>query len=364
MKISRDTLRGYILEEVLAYLIRNTGYRIFVDNAEDPQELGWRGNGLVVKGRGAVHQVDVLGEVLWVPAFTYPLRLFVEAKFRTNPSGIDVVRNIVGTLLDVNQNNLPQLMREEGRNPHLRPKYYYAGAIFSATGFSKPAMDMALAHGVSLNNLDIPELRPLLDAITVTADELVRRFGEGSDIQVAPEAPRHGSSSSLFVLALRSAMRHSLETTAIPPRREVRALKAEIIPFLDSALIAAQNVGELFVGMGQGPYMLVLKAQDRAAFLNYSREHPTHDVGISWTVSRGEGRLWTVFPISDRSAYQLTLRLPEPIADWIFSKNNVLKAALDLKKSHLSNICIYHNEGDRDLLIRLRFKPQQITTAT
>jgi hypothetical protein len=29
-----------------------------------------------------MHQVDVLGELLWVPAFTFPTRLFVEANAR------------------------------------------------------------------------------------------------------------------------------------------------------------------------------------------------------------------------------------------------------------------------------------------
>jgi hypothetical protein len=29
---------------------------LLVDKEQDPQELGWRHNGLVVKGRGAVHQ--------------------------------------------------------------------------------------------------------------------------------------------------------------------------------------------------------------------------------------------------------------------------------------------------------------------
>ncbi len=31
MRIGRDALRGDILEEVLAYLIRNTGYKLLVD---------------------------------------------------------------------------------------------------------------------------------------------------------------------------------------------------------------------------------------------------------------------------------------------------------------------------------------------
>src|SRR4051794_17362076 len=107
MKISKETLQGYLLEEVLAFLIRNTGYRLLVDKTQDPQELENQGHGLVVKGRGSVHQVDVLGQLEWIPAFTFALRLFVEAKFRERKTGIEVVRNAVGTLLDVNQNNFP-----------------------------------------------------------------------------------------------------------------------------------------------------------------------------------------------------------------------------------------------------------------
>jgi len=31
MQISKETLKGYILEEILAYLIRTTGYELLVD---------------------------------------------------------------------------------------------------------------------------------------------------------------------------------------------------------------------------------------------------------------------------------------------------------------------------------------------
>src|SRR3712207_2641455 len=91
--ISRETLRGYVLEELLAKLIQNTGYRLLVDESQDPDELENRSNGLAVRGRGGMHQVDVLGELMWIPAFTFPIRLFVEAKARGRKCGIDDVRN-------------------------------------------------------------------------------------------------------------------------------------------------------------------------------------------------------------------------------------------------------------------------------
>ena len=59
--LSRETLRGYVLEELLAKLIQNTGYRLLVDASQDSEELENRANGLAVRGRGGTHQVDVLG---------------------------------------------------------------------------------------------------------------------------------------------------------------------------------------------------------------------------------------------------------------------------------------------------------------
>jgi hypothetical protein len=35
--ISRDTLRGYVLEQLLARLIQNTGYRLLADASQDPE---------------------------------------------------------------------------------------------------------------------------------------------------------------------------------------------------------------------------------------------------------------------------------------------------------------------------------------
>jgi hypothetical protein len=103
--VSLESFKGKVLEEVLAYLIRNAGYQLLVDPSQDPTELARRGNGLVVKGRGAVHQVDVLGQLGWIPAFTFPIRLFVEAKWHeSSKTGLPEVRNAVGVLQDVNQN--------------------------------------------------------------------------------------------------------------------------------------------------------------------------------------------------------------------------------------------------------------------
>lgn len=101
--VTPAALRGYLLEEALAWLLRGSGYRLIPDAAEDPFELVVHAGALHVRGRGAMHQVDVLGELLFTPAFSLPVRLFLEAKF-TGRCGLQVVRNAHGVLFDVNEN--------------------------------------------------------------------------------------------------------------------------------------------------------------------------------------------------------------------------------------------------------------------
>jgi hypothetical protein len=49
--VYQAALRGYLLEEALAWLMRNTGYRLLVHESQDPAELVMAGNGLCVRQR-------------------------------------------------------------------------------------------------------------------------------------------------------------------------------------------------------------------------------------------------------------------------------------------------------------------------
>jgi hypothetical protein len=80
--LTEAALRGYLLEEAIAWLLRRSGYQLLLDELDDPQELCWAGHGLLVHGRGADHQADTLGEFTFVPPFSLPIRLFVEGKFQ------------------------------------------------------------------------------------------------------------------------------------------------------------------------------------------------------------------------------------------------------------------------------------------
>jgi hypothetical protein len=136
----RAVLRGYLLEEALAWLLRNTGYRLLVHDSQDPDELVMAGNTLLVQGRGTTHQVDVLGEFTLTPAFSLPIRMFIEAKFHHERCNLTVVRNAHGVIHDVNEN----FVHTGGSRP--RRRYQYVYALFSASGFTEQAQAYALAQ--------------------------------------------------------------------------------------------------------------------------------------------------------------------------------------------------------------------------
>lgn len=106
--------------------------------------------------------------------------------------------------------------------------------------------------------------------------------------------------------------------------------------------------------------MLVLIADDRRRFLEYAGEHPAHDVEITWDSEIDEGRTWTITPIAERNAYQLTFRVPQSISYWISSSKNSRRAALDAKRKYFSDITIYRHESGKDSLIRLNFDADRL----
>ncbi len=338
-------MQGYILEEILAYLIRNSGYRLLVDRSQDPRELDNRGNGLVVNGRGAVHQVDVLGQLEWVPAFTFPLRLFVEAKFRSDKMGIGFVRNAVGLLLDINENY--SQIRERKL---LLQKYQYVYALFSTSGFTKPAQDMALAHQISIIDLSGEDYRKLTTSIAHAATLIL------SDETDLP---------ANVVLKVRYALRSALHTQPAGVQFG-NEINTSVLQQLSGAIQSAKEYGELFIAMANGPYMLLLYSQNPESFLTYCTEHPTHKVAIHWPRAQAP---WEISPAHDSEAYKLSFNLPPRLSDWVFETNReatkeAKARALDLKQEFFSNITVYHRGADRDQLFRLEFDPDSVVKAT
>ncbi|WP_051836759.1 hypothetical protein [Streptomyces sp. NRRL WC-3742] len=175
--LTKAPLQGYLLEEALARLLRNSGYRLLSHTGDDRAELTTSQDGsLAVRGRGARHQVDVLGQFAFTPAFSLPVRMFLEAKSYNERCGLSIVRNAHGVVRDINQNfALPEL-RNPASSDHgtARPRrrYHYVYVLFSTSGFTKDAQRFALAHQISLVDLSGESFKWLRDRIGTAADLL------------------------------------------------------------------------------------------------------------------------------------------------------------------------------------------------
>ena len=359
--VSQKGLRGYILEEVLAYLIKNTGYSLLVDQSQDPCELKNKSNGLVVKGRGGWHQADVLGELAWIPAFTFPIRLFVDAKYRQQKTGISSVRTAIGILSDINQNlNLSDQIV-------LTKRFSYNYALFSATGFSRDAVNMAIAHGISLVDLKGPDFAPILNQIDRVSTDILR---------IANILNENGSLDIYggFVSNLRKELRYRFDTWPIEtmlqsndlfnefdshPDERIVSSRTELLDIIIEFTDSIKQIRELFVGMANGPYLLVLKANDPERFIAYSRQNPTHPVRILWSTREGNGKRWMIRPLNSDD-YELTFMLPNTLGEYIFNSDNTLARAIEVKRRFFANLTIYRIADNRDQIIRLKYDPSDI----
>ena len=332
--MKKGQFKGYILEEILAYLIRTSGYSLITTAPSNDPDLSNGHNGLNLRGRGAKHQIDVLGELNWIPAFNYPLRLMVEAKFRNVVTGIDVIRSEVGILADVNENYFMPL------DSTIKPRYRYVSAVFSTSGFSEPAVDMAIAHQVQLADLSISEYDGLKQKINEFTDEI---FSDDESI----------NKNQSFNI------RKSLRKYLFDNQRDNISLNELNQPYEDKVInltsYVHSNNEELFIGMSQGGFMLLLKADNTDKFITYAKNNPTHDIKIHWT-EHDNGSKWTIVPMND--SYKLTFALPKKLHKYIYEiAENKFNEAINQKKIHFSKISIsYHDANtDRDYIFNLRF---------
>jgi hypothetical protein len=328
--MKKGPFKGYLLEEALAYLIRTSGYTLIDSAPPSDADLSNESNGLNLRGRGAKHQIDVLGELNWIPAFNYPLRLMIEAKFRNDKTGIDVIRGEVGILADVNENYFMPI------DSTVKPRYRYVSAVFSASGFSEPAVDMAIAHQVQLGDLSIEEYDSLKEKINETTNNI---YSDNDDI------PKERALE----------IRHELRRKLSSGRVNTDAQEADYRHISELASFITNDYNKLFIGMSKGGFMLLMKADDPEAFVRYIKEHGSHDIVIHWADIDG-GKKWTIRPVSGE--YTLTFALPKKIHDYIFRvSEDRYSEALNQKDIHFSKICItyYDKDEDREYIVNLKY---------
>jgi hypothetical protein len=351
----RSVLRGYLLEETLAWLLRNTGYRLLVHASQDPDELVMNGGTLLVQGRGTTHQVDVLGEFALTPAFSLPIRMFIEAKFYRDPCELPVVRNAHGVIYDVNEN----FVHASGSRP--RRRYQYAYALFSASGFTDPAQAYALAQQISLVDLSGASFSWLHNIIAATAAELYARRNQYHLKRFPVTWMRH---ELRFRLGTALPEIQTLELPDPFPEMVTNAphFRAAAEHALDdfAAALRQREKAELLLGFPAAPFILPLAANDPAQFVEYADRQPTHAVRLRRTGS-GRHAEWAVSPWSDAAAYRLAFSLPERIESWISeNEERRIRRTSTIKSDFLSEITIYRRSGDEMRIYQLRYEPSAL----
>jgi hypothetical protein len=358
-----ETLRGYLLEEALAWLLRHTGYRLLVHESQDRAELRQGVNGLRVRGRGADHQVDVLGEFVFPPAFSLPIRLFLEAKFTRLRTDLKTIRNAHGVIDDINENFA------RGPNARFMKRYRYVYALFSASGFSKDAEGYALAQQISLIDLSIPAFDWLRDVVETTARQLCPLKAD-YDVRIFPVNWMRGQ-LRLRLGTLPDPIPDGFSLSETNAREFRRAAETLLERFAEQ--VKGDISRELLLGFPSAPFILPMVSQDIDAFLTFARKHPSHAVALRRTRS-GSKFEWQAMPVPSLevpledapirgSEYQLTFSLPKRFEAWIDEypdrrdRRTLVKA-----RKFLPNIAIYRMASGSDVLeiFQLRYEPEDV----
>lgn len=349
--LTARALAGYLLEEALAHLLYHSGYRLLRSELDDPDALRQSGHGLLVRGRGADHQADVLGDLVVPSPFSHPVRLFVEAKNRSSKVGLAEVRNAHGVIHDVNE-----YYSSAAAARYAQPlrRYLYRYVLFSAAGFARDAQDYALAQHISLIDLSGPAFSPLVTLADLAAADLRGRAVE-AHLRVFPLGQ------------VRRALRAALD--ALDGDREhtpVEPVQSELVGFREAALsrwakdfvarLAATGLGqELILGFPAAPFILVLRPDDITAFAEYaaSHQHPI-DVNIRFTGRIGIAGDWSITPSDGSHGFRFRFGLPGALESWLLEDSSDLaRRAVRAKTELLNSISLFLE----DQLVRLRFEP-------
>lgn len=342
MTISIPALKGFLLEEVLSKLLENSGYTLIskevLNYPETYPEFVSRGNGLNIKGRGGTHQADVLGQFPISIPFNYPIRLFVEAKFRQRKTDIDIVRSGIGILTDLNANY--QTIDLKG-DELLIQRFSYQYAIFSASGFSDNAVKLAIAYKITLIDLRGREYFSLLNTIH----------------EVAYRLHRDMMSKKVSIGEIRKFIRSRLFNEGALYNEGIKNLEHlnEILAPLYNTI---SEYEDLYLASVNSPFSILLKPSSPREFRNFIREvkESTFEVNIRWGFD--ESNLWKIYIHNFGETDQtFTFYLPESIEDYIFNRQNhsdVLANALNAKEQFFGSMVFYMRSSEKFITFKYR----------
>lgn len=158
----RARLKGYMFEIIIMILLKENGYSEVLERNNKIRED--RNRFIEVRGRGSWHQIDCLVDYNVVLPFLYPIRVFGEVKFHTNPTKKDAIREFIGVIKDIQEN---YFVPDSFNEPFNRVSEL--GVFFSASGFEAQAERLAFAHNIKTisyrNNFAIDRIVKLITEI-------------------------------------------------------------------------------------------------------------------------------------------------------------------------------------------------------
>ncbi|RZU77621.1 restriction endonuclease [Micromonospora kangleipakensis] len=313
-------------------MLQSSGYRLLTNSSQDEIELVNGSNGLRVRGRGAEHQADVLGELAYVPPFSLPLRMFVEAKcYRSTPVGLKEVRNAHGVIHDVNQN-----WAASHRTGRPRQRYHYLYSLFSTSGFTAAAQEYAQAHQLVLVDLSAPAFARLRRRLTSASSEML-------------EAASSDNLAEFPLTAVRAVIRSRLGTASFArdqgPQLPLAVNLHNTIEELVSFVIEDWRA-KMLLGFPAAPIVLAMFVPAIDAAIAALSENPVQHVRLRHVGATDTAGTWVASSQDGRVEFRFTL--PDRIESWIMADPDEYRARrAAFKNAFLSDITIvYSDEGD------------------
>lgn len=315
-----EQLTGMLLEEAVLYLLEASGYTPVTEILSDPTLRQGR-NGLEVQGRGGKHQIDAIADFAIQQPFMHPLRLLVEAKFQQDPVGIEVMRNAVGVLQDVDK------YWDYERHQEIESRYSYQYAVLSASGYNGNAKTYALVHGIYLIPLDgLPFMQPILEELRNFPRPRVKIFVDGQRFRQTPRLFR--------IPALRRSVRADIRNGDIANTSQV--VRGSLLEHLDGFCNACRQLDRPLLGIIARRFPVFLVPE---AGINLE-EIRDCDIEIHWY----DTTWYMQLPNRQRFFFSL----PTTILEQYLAEGNVLSElrALDLKADYLSKVQVMVKQGN------------------
>ena len=322
-------IKGMLLEEVLLYLLRASGYSV-VEKADKNDLTIQQGKaGLELLGRGGVHQIDAIADFAISPPFSNPQRLLLEAKCLNKSVGIPVVRNAVGVLKDVGEYWVSRY-----GNP-AKARYHYQYALFSAEGYTEPAQRYAYAQDVYLIPLEKSKfIQPLLEEIKALTKDF---FRAKSDRKISIDL---GQFRRLVRENLRSENHNTFHEFSSYEMTD--SLRGSLF----SIFGATRHIDNAMVAMISKQFPIFLVPDSETSIRDLIR-NPSHSIHIFWREDS-----WYIESTDDRSRFRFSFDFPTKLFE-MYAEDGLLsqERAVNPKSEHLSKMeALFVVEGESHLV--------------